>query len=67
MFTLPDETQEIRDLARDFARNEIIPGAGERDRSHRFPAELVATQAARALRLAEVGRGLGLLHASKEL
>jgi len=43
MFTLPDETQEIRDLARDFARNEIIPGAGERDRSHRFPAELVAT------------------------
>jgi alkylation response protein AidB-like acyl-CoA dehydrogenase len=38
---LPDDVQDIRDLARDFARSEILPGAGERDRTHEFPAELV--------------------------
>jgi alkylation response protein AidB-like acyl-CoA dehydrogenase len=42
MFDLSDDQKQIRDLARDFARNEIIPGAAERDRTHRFPAELVA-------------------------
>lgn len=42
MFELPEEVQDIRNLARDFARSAILPGAGERDRSHVFPAELVA-------------------------
>ncbi|MFT6142990.1 MAG: alkylation response protein AidB-like acyl-CoA dehydrogenase [Myxococcota bacterium] len=42
MFTLSDEHQQIRELARDFARNEIMPGATARDQSHQFPADLVA-------------------------
>ena len=41
MFDLPEQTREIRDLARDFARSEILPGAGARDHSHEFPRELV--------------------------
>jgi alkylation response protein AidB-like acyl-CoA dehydrogenase len=42
MFTLPEDAQEIRNLARDYARKEIIPGAAERDKTHAFPAKLVA-------------------------
>lgn len=42
MFELSEDHQQIRDLARDFARNEISPGAAERDQTHAFPAELVA-------------------------
>ena len=41
MIALPEDVQEIQSLARDFARNEILPGAPERDQSHTFPAELV--------------------------
>jgi alkylation response protein AidB-like acyl-CoA dehydrogenase len=41
MFELPEDVQDIRNLARDFARKEILPGATERDRTHAFPAELV--------------------------
>jgi alkylation response protein AidB-like acyl-CoA dehydrogenase len=41
MFTLPEESQQIRDLARDFARAEIMPGAPARDKSRAFPADLV--------------------------
>ncbi len=41
MFELSEPQQQIRDLARDFARQEILPGAAERDRSHTFPTELV--------------------------
>ena len=37
MFELSEEHQQIRDLARDFARNEVMPGAAERDRTHAFP------------------------------
>ena len=48
MFELPDDIKEIQGLARDFARNEILPGAAERDRTHSFPAEQVA-------KLAEMG------------
>lgn len=43
-FTLTDEQRLIRDLAADFARNEIIPRAAEADRRHEFPLE-VARQA----------------------
>ena len=48
MFELTEEHNQIRDLARDFARNEILPGAAARDRSHVYPAELVS-------QLAEMG------------
>jgi len=41
MFALTDDQTAIRDLARDFARNEILPGASARDKSHEFPADLV--------------------------
>jgi alkylation response protein AidB-like acyl-CoA dehydrogenase len=42
MFELSDETREIQEMAREFAREEILPGAIERDRSHEFPSELIA-------------------------
>lgn len=42
MFELNADQANVRDLAREFARSEILPGAGERDHTHRFPAELVA-------------------------
>lgn len=48
MFELPDDIRQIQSLARDFARNEVLPGAAARDREHRFPAAEVA-------RLAEMG------------
>jgi hypothetical protein len=41
MFELSSEHVQIRDLARDFARNEIQHGAAERDRTHVFPSGLV--------------------------
>ena len=41
MFELSDDHLQIRSLARDFARGEIMPGAMARDRSHEFPRELV--------------------------
>jgi butyryl-CoA dehydrogenase len=42
MFELSDETREIQEMAREFAREEILPGAIERDRTHEFPSELIA-------------------------
>ena len=42
MFELSDETREIQEMAREFAREEILPGAIERDRTHEFPTELIA-------------------------
>jgi butyryl-CoA dehydrogenase len=41
LFDLSDDHKQIRDLARDFARGEILPGAMERDRTHEFPAAIV--------------------------
>jgi alkylation response protein AidB-like acyl-CoA dehydrogenase len=41
VFELPEDVQDIRNLARDFARSALLAGATERDRSHAFPAELV--------------------------
>jgi len=41
MFELSEEHKQIRDMARDFARGEVMPGAAERDKTHEFPAELV--------------------------
>jgi alkylation response protein AidB-like acyl-CoA dehydrogenase len=36
---LSDLQQQVRDLARDFARERLAPGAAARDRDHRFPRE----------------------------
>jgi alkylation response protein AidB-like acyl-CoA dehydrogenase len=41
-FDLTDEQQNIRNLVRDFAQNEVKPVAEELDREKRFPYELVA-------------------------
>ncbi|MDB5524769.1 MAG: acyl-CoA dehydrogenase protein [Rhizobium sp.] len=35
---LTEAQQQIRDVARDFARERLAPGAAERDRTHAFPA-----------------------------
>jgi alkylation response protein AidB-like acyl-CoA dehydrogenase len=44
-FDLSPEQQQIRDLARDFAQKEIVPGARERDRGETFPAEILKKMA----------------------
>ncbi len=41
MFELPEESRQILHLARDFAREVILPGAAERDQSHAYPAEII--------------------------
>lgn len=40
-FALTDEQRAIRRLARDFARQEVKPVAGELDEQKRFPYEIV--------------------------
>lgn len=40
-FTLSEEQLMIRQAARDFAQNELLPGVIERDEAQRFPAEQV--------------------------
>ena len=44
-FELTEEQQMIRDMVRDFARNEIAPGAEEREKKSEYPAEIVAKAA----------------------
>ena len=41
MFELSEDTRQIQDLAREFARDAILPGAQERDKTKEYPAELV--------------------------
>lgn len=40
-FQLTDEQQMIRQAARDFAQNELLPGVIERDETQSFPRELI--------------------------
>ena len=40
-FLLSDEQRLIRDTARDFATNEVLPRAAAIDKEHRFPRELI--------------------------
>ena len=40
-FTLTDEHKMIRDAARDFAKNELLPGVIERDENQSFPEEQI--------------------------
>ncbi len=44
-FDLTPEQEAIRKLARDFADREIAPGARERDRAERFPADVLSKMA----------------------
>lgn len=48
MFTLPETHEMLRDTCRNFAERELKPVAGDLDREHRYPKEIVA-------RLAELG------------
>ncbi|SFB78939.1 Acyl-CoA dehydrogenase [Parapedobacter composti] len=57
IFELTEEQRMIRDIARDFAQNELKPGVIERDEQQRFPAEQVK-------KLGELGF-LGMMVASK--
>src|SRR5690606_9303713 len=57
IFELTEEQRMIRDIARDFAQNELKPGVIERDEQQRFPAEQVK-------KLGELGL-LGMMVASK--
>ena len=41
MFQLPETAQEMKEMAREFAREYILPGAAERDKTHEFPREIV--------------------------
>lgn len=40
-FALSDEQKNIQDVARKFARNEILPVAAHHDRTGEYPAEIV--------------------------
>ena len=40
-FSLTEEHLMIRDAARDFAQNELLPGVIERDNKQEFPQELI--------------------------
>jgi alkylation response protein AidB-like acyl-CoA dehydrogenase len=42
MMRLTDEQHVLRDVARDFARERLVPYAAERDREEKFPAEALA-------------------------
>ncbi len=42
---LTDEQRQMRDLVREFARNEVAPGAAERDQQETFPLDVVKEMA----------------------
>ena len=44
-FELTDEQELIREAVREFADTEVVLIAGELDRDHRFPAELLPKMA----------------------
>ena len=44
-FDLTEEHLMIRDAARDFAQNELLPGVIERDENQKFPSEQVKKMA----------------------
>jgi alkylation response protein AidB-like acyl-CoA dehydrogenase len=46
---LNDEQRQMRDLVREFARNEVEPGAAERDQQQAFPLEVVKKMGALGL------------------
>ena len=44
-FELKEEQRMLRDMVRDFARNEIEPGVEAREKSSEFPADIIAKSA----------------------
>jgi alkylation response protein AidB-like acyl-CoA dehydrogenase len=48
-FDLSEEHRLFRDTVRDFADNEVAPGALERDKTHEFPYDLIEKMAALGL------------------
>jgi alkylation response protein AidB-like acyl-CoA dehydrogenase len=44
-FFLTEEQLAVRDAARDFARNELLPGVIERDEKQHFPSDLIGKMA----------------------
>ena len=44
-FDLTEEQQMIRDNVHDFAQNEIVPGATDRDRTGKFPTDIIKKMA----------------------
>ncbi|TNF22933.1 MAG: acyl-CoA dehydrogenase [Deltaproteobacteria bacterium] len=62
-FTLTDEQELLRQLARDFAKNEIMPVAAHHDETGEFPVEVVAKAWEAGLvntKIPEAYGGLGL-------
>src|SRR6266480_5694495 len=58
-FDLTDEQKLIRETARDFTNNEIVPRGRENDRNHHFDLELVGKMAAQGYLGAIVPREYG--------
>jgi alkylation response protein AidB-like acyl-CoA dehydrogenase len=58
-FSLSEEQQMIRDMARDFAQNEIVPIATHHDETGEFPAETIAKMGAQGLMGIEVPEEYG--------
>ena len=62
-FTLTEEQRALQELARDFARREVLPAAAERDRmtdlASRFPWEIFESASRHGLRTLRVPRELG--------
>ncbi|MDQ3928271.1 MAG: acyl-CoA dehydrogenase family protein, partial [Chloroflexota bacterium] len=48
-FELSEEHRLFRETVRDFALNEIAPGAIERDKTHEFPHDIIKKMAALGL------------------
>ena len=44
-FSLNEQHEMLRDMARDFAQNEVAPGAAERDATGAYPADVVRKMA----------------------
>ena len=68
--TLTESQRMVRDMARDFAVNEVLPRARELDKASRWPAELVAQMGALGLMgvaIPESSGGAGMDHVSYAL
>ena len=63
-FHLTEEQQILRDTVRDFAENEVLPGAKERDATHEFPWELFRKTAELGLTGMLAAEANGIQHAS---
>ncbi|MCA1553463.1 MAG: acyl-CoA dehydrogenase family protein, partial [Chloroflexi bacterium] len=58
-FQLSDEQKQIRELAREFAQNEIAPIAAQHDETGEFPAETIKQMGALGLMGIEIPEAYG--------